>query len=108
MKSVCDMSNLQLTDLSLSDNQLENIECDHIPHTMVTLSLSFNNMKSVCDMSHTQLTDLSLSYNQLENIDCDHIPHTVVKLDLSRNKLTTICDFSLFTPLRILSFKTTS
>ena len=53
MKSVCDMSNLQLTDLSLFDNQLENMECDHIPHTMVTLSLSFNNMKSVCDRTES-------------------------------------------------------
>ena len=88
--------------LGLNNNQLENIECSHIPHTVVTLSLQYNNIKRVCDMSHLQLTKLSLSGNQLENMECSHIPHTVVTLDLSYNKIKTLCDMTLFTQLRTL------
>ena len=80
--------------LHLGYNQLENMECSHIPHTVVKLYLSYNNMKTVCDMSHLQLTTLSLSHNQLENMECSHIPHTMVRLDLSYNNMQTMCDMS--------------
>ena len=86
----------------LGSNQLENLECSNIPHTVVRLYLPGNNMKSVCDMSHLQLTKLSLHHNQLENMECSHIPHTVEWLYLSHNKLKTLCDLTLFTQLREL------
>ena len=88
--------------LWLGRNQLKNMECSHIPHTVVTLYLLYNNMKTVCDMSHLQLTKLYLSHNQLENMQCSHIPHTVVTLVLLHNKLKTLCDMTLFTQLRYL------
>ena len=80
--------------LDLDNNQLENMDCSHIPHTVVTLYLSYNNMKTLCDMSHLQLTELYLHYNQLENMECSHIPHTVVTLYLSYNNMKTVCDMS--------------
>ena len=94
---------VHVKELYLGRNQLENIECSHIPHTVVELSFSYNNMKTVCDMSHLQLTILYLSHNQLQNMECSHIPHTVVTLWLSYNKLKTLCDLTLFTQLRTLS-----
>ena len=88
--------------LTLGNDQLENMQCSHIPHTVVTLYLSHNNMSSVCEMSHLQLTELYLHHNHLENMQCSHIPHTVVRLDLSHNKIKTLCDMTLFTQLRKL------
>ena len=88
--------------LQIGHNQLENMECSHIPHTVVWLDLQYNNMKSVCNMSHLNLRELYLSYNQLEYMECDHIPHTVVTLRFSCNKIKTLCNLTLFTQLRKL------
>ena len=66
--------------LNLCFNEIENIECDHIPHTVVELYLTGNKLTSLSDLSHTHLTSLSLSYNQLQNIECHHITHTLVQL----------------------------
>ena len=61
--------------LDLGNNQLENTECSHIPHTVVTLRLSYNKIKTLCDMSlFTQLRTLYLHHNQLTTVSADHLP----------------------------------
>ena len=47
--------------LDLRNNQLENIECHHISHSVVRLYLLSNNFTSVCATSHLQLTYLYLA-----------------------------------------------
>ena len=86
MKTVCDMSHLQLTELYLYNNQLENMECSHIPHTVVYLNLSHNKLKTLCDMTlFTQLRTLILNNNQLTTVSANHLPPSLQIIYLGDN-----------------------
>ena len=86
MKTVCDMSHLQLTTLYLYDNHLENMQCSHIPHTVVRLELSHNKTKTLCDMTlFTQLRKLYLNNNQLTTVSAEHLPPSLQTIYLRDN-----------------------
>ena len=72
--------------LGLDSNQLENMECSHIPHTVVTLWLSHNKLKTLCDMTlFTQLRTLYLHNNQLTTVSADHLPPSLQTIYLHNN-----------------------
>ena len=72
--------------LYLENNQLENMQCSHIPHTVVTLSLSHNKLKTLCNMSlFTQLRTLYLYNNQLTTVSADHLPPSLQTIYLRNN-----------------------
>ena len=72
--------------LSLSRNQIENMECSHIPHTVVMLSLSRNKLKTLCEMTlFTQLRTLYLQNNQLTTVSADHLPPSLQYIYLRNN-----------------------
>ena len=80
------MSHLHLTELSLHDNELENIECDHIPRTVVELDLGKNKITSICNLAlFTQLTELILAQNQLTTVNANHIPPNLQNIYLAYN-----------------------
>ena len=72
--------------LHLGKNQLQTIACDHIPHTVVTLNLSYNQLTTLCDMSlFTQLRKLYLQNNQLTTVSADHLPPSLQTIYLRNN-----------------------
>ena len=72
--------------LSLSRNQLENMECSHIPHTVVKLDFYKNKIKTLCNMTlFTQLRKLDLSDNQPTTVSADHLPPSLQTIYLRNN-----------------------
>ena len=72
--------------LIVGNNQLENMECSHIPHTVVTLRLQYNKIKTLCDMTlFTQLRTLVLNNNQLTTVSADHLPPSLQTIYLRGN-----------------------
>ena len=72
--------------LGLDSNQFENMQCSHIPHTVVMLYFYKNKIKTLCNMTlFTQLRELDLSHNQLTTVSADHLPPSLQTIYLRNN-----------------------